>query len=71
MNGIDVTCEIRKLSLRGKKVPIIAMTAHVLESDREKAYTAGMNDFITKPILQDQLVYLLNRWLPKTTKRLN
>jgi CheY-like chemotaxis protein/PAS domain-containing protein len=46
-NGIDTTYEIRKL---GYTMPIIAMTAKAHDSDKEEAFSVGMNDFISKPV---------------------
>jgi CheY-like chemotaxis protein len=48
MNGYETTAHIRN-QLKSK-VPIIALTAHVLEGEREKCLQLGMNDYITKPI---------------------
>lgn len=45
-------------------MPIIAMTAHALEEDREKSRQAGMNDYITKPIDVTIFYDTLKRWLP-------
>ena len=46
-----------------KNVPIIAMTAHAMQEDRDKSLTAGMNDHITKPIDVDELRRKLERWV--------
>ncbi|MCC2604475.1 PAS domain-containing hybrid sensor histidine kinase/response regulator [Planctobacterium marinum] len=45
-------------------LPIIAMTAHALEEDREKSRQAGMNDYITKPIDVSVFYDTLKRWVP-------
>ncbi len=51
MDGLQATRAIRGLeATRGGRIPIIAMTANALESDREKCREAGMDDFIPKPI---------------------
>ncbi|MCP9464009.1 MAG: response regulator [Nitrospira sp.] len=45
-------------------VPIIAMTANATEEDRQQCLNCGMNDFISKPIIREQLEQVLSRWLP-------
>jgi PAS domain S-box-containing protein len=59
MNGYDATREIRR---RGElTLPIIAMTANVLEDDRRRAVEAGMNAHVAKPIDVEELISLLTR----------
>lgn len=45
-------------------LPIIAMTAHAMEGDRERCLEAGMSDYITKPVSRQALVEVLSKWLP-------
>lgn len=59
MNGLDAARHIR----RNSGVPIIAMTANVLESDRDGCMAAGMSDFIAKPFRQADLLAVLDFWL--------
>jgi len=64
MDGIDATIEIRKLEKNSEKqTPIIALTAGALQEEREKCLSAGMNDFLTKPIEQEKLLETLKRYI--------
>jgi CheY-like chemotaxis protein len=70
MDGYEATRAIRSAERRmgGTRVPIIGLTAHVLDGDRERCLDAGMDDFMAKPIHRDALVALLTRWLARTTE---
>ena len=46
-------------------IPIIAMTAHAMQGDRERCIEAGMSDYITKPVSPRALSDVLKKWLPK------
>ena len=64
-DGLEATRAIRKLEKKKdrKRIPIIAITAHALEGDREKCLQAGMDDYCSKPIDKNQLLTLLARYL--------
>lgn len=75
MDGYEATRKIRAAEREGDltyrhiaennaHIPIIAMTAHALQSDREKCIASGMDDYITKPIVVDRIIDLLDVWLP-------
>ncbi|WP_281239347.1 PAS domain-containing protein [Flavobacterium praedii] len=61
-NGYDATSEIRKLSAF-KYLPIIALTAGVLNGEKEKCMEYGMSDYLTKPIIFNELEKILMKWL--------
>ncbi len=63
MDGLQATQHIRDESPFGKEVPIIALTAHVMPGDRERFLSAGMNDYLNKPLDYPSLVQVLVRWL--------
>ncbi|MFN8526109.1 MAG: ATP-binding protein [Chloroflexota bacterium] len=67
MDGFEATETIRQLEAamggRLRRVPIIAMTALVMESDRERASAAGMDDHLPKPVRLTELRRVLSRWL--------
>lgn len=64
MDGFMATKEIRKLELQhGHHIPIIAMTAHAMDGDRERCISAGMDDYISKPVDAKKLEAVLSKWL--------
>ncbi len=62
MDGLTATKLIRENPLLGK-IPIIALTAHALISDRQRCIDAGMNDYVSKPIDLELLLSTLERWI--------
>jgi CheY-like chemotaxis protein len=67
MNGYDATAEIRKYekTMQLAACPIIALTANAMQGDREKCLHAGMDDFMSKPVIMDDLHALVRKWLSK------
>ncbi|MCX7823690.1 MAG: PAS domain S-box protein [Syntrophobacterales bacterium] len=65
MDGMEATRRIRNSNSINRQVPIIAMTAHAMQGDKERCLEAGMNDYISKPISAKALAEVINRWLPK------
>ncbi|MCK5508680.1 MAG: response regulator [Desulfobacterales bacterium] len=67
MDGLEATKEIRRreeLTAQSKHIPIIAITAHAMEGDREMCLKAGMDDYLTKPIRPGKLGETIARWIP-------
>jgi PAS domain S-box-containing protein len=62
MDGVTATLEIRKMEAF-KDLPIIAMTANVMEADVKRCSDAGMNDHVGKPIDPDELFGKLVKWI--------
>lgn len=64
MDGLEVTRRLRagEAGPHGSQVPILALTANAFAEDRAACMAAGMNDFLTKPILASDLVGAALRW---------
>ncbi|MCQ8116571.1 PAS domain S-box protein [Methylomonas rosea] len=69
MDGLEATRLIRQLP-NCQTLPIIAMTANAFQEDRQDWLTAGMNDFLAKPVDPDILFAMLSRWLPDKSSNL-
>ena len=67
MDGYTATSELRHREHAGHHIPIIAMTAGALATDRDRCLAAGMDDYLTKPIDTDQLQAALDRWIAEPT----
>jgi len=64
VDGYDTTRRLRRREGKGRHTPVIAVTAHAMKGEREKCLEAGMDDYITKPVVLEQLAALLDRWVP-------
>ena len=64
MDGLEATQKIREWEREtGRHIPIIAMTAHAMQGDRERCLEAGMDDYVTKPLEPKVFFSALDRWL--------
>ncbi|MBV5339191.1 MAG: response regulator [Deltaproteobacteria bacterium] len=65
MSGLEATIAIRALDshVRNRIVPVIALTANAMRGDREICLQAGMDDYLTKPIVKPVLAAVLTKWL--------
>ncbi len=61
MDGLEATRRIRASETDGQHVPIVAMTANAMESDRQLCLAAGMDDYLSKPIRAAELQAMLER----------
>ena len=64
MDGYDATRAIRSSGAAYGTIPIVAMTAAALSTDRDRCFAVGMNDYISKPVQPEDLAGVLARWLP-------
>ena len=70
MDGLEATRQFRMNgSELNRGIPIIAMTANAMKGDKEKCLTAGMDDYISKPISYETVKTVLARWLEIQTQR--
>lgn len=65
IDGLEATRRIRALENPGERTPVIALTANVLETERDKCLQAGMDDYLPKPINPTELAEKLSHWLSK------
>ena len=64
MDGFAATAAIRATERGGDACVIVAVTALAMDGDRERCLAAGMDDYLAKPFLREDLVTMLGRWLP-------
>jgi CheY-like chemotaxis protein len=59
LDGNEVTKQLRKHNIT---TPIIALTAHAMNDEREKSFAAGCNEFLTKPLDVKKLIYTVHKY---------
>jgi len=62
MDGVEATRRIRE-RLGDRPLHIVALTANARQEDREACLAAGMDDFVAKPVRQEELRLCLEKWL--------
>ena len=69
MDGLTATTQIRtrEHATGGHHLPIIAVTAHALDQDRQRCLAAGMDDYLPKPIRSSDLYAAITRFAPAAT----
>ena len=61
MDGFEASRALRD-ALGGRRLPIVALTANAMQGDRERCLSAGMDDYLTKPMQLETLAAALHRW---------
>jgi len=72
MDGYEASSAIRKQEQENRdaqQVVIVALTANAMRGDREKCLAVGMNDYVSKPVLKEDLGAMLLKWLPDDKKQ--
>jgi HPt (histidine-containing phosphotransfer) domain-containing protein len=68
MDGLEATRTIRALEGELGRVPIVAMTASAFHDDKQRCLSAGMDDYLSKPIVRSELLAAVDRWLRSEDK---
>jgi signal transduction histidine kinase/CheY-like chemotaxis protein len=63
MDGYQASRTIRSIQSPEARTPIVALTANAYEENRKKCEAAGMDDFLSKPIMEDALLDILKKWM--------
>jgi CheY-like chemotaxis protein len=67
MNGYEATTKIRLIDGSGS-IPILALTAGNVKGEKEKCFALGMNDFLSKPVVETNFTTAIKKWLNPTIK---
>lgn len=63
MDGYEATQKIREIELKADRhTPIIGLTAHAMNEDRQRCLDAGMDDYLSKPVKQESLENMMKKW---------
>jgi two-component system sensor histidine kinase/response regulator len=71
LDGYLATEDIRRREPAGRRTPIVGMSASAMLADRERCLLAGMDDYVTKPIVWDRLGAVLGRWAARPRAELD
>lgn len=63
MDGLEATRTIRALEGTTLRTPIVAVTANAMPEDRQRCLDSGMDDYLTKPVMQHQIESMMEKWI--------
>jgi PAS domain S-box-containing protein len=69
LDGYEATARLRQIEAGKRHTWVVAMTANTLEGDREKCLTAGMDDYVAKPVKTNDMLAALNRFVQRTDRK--
>ena len=64
MDGFELTANIRQSEPAGQRLPIVAITANAMHGEAQRCRDRGMDDYLSKPLRMEDLVPMLEKWLP-------
>lgn len=66
MDGLETTKLMRTKEI-GNRVPVVALTAHAVNEQKTKLLLSGMDDFLSKPVSEEDLISIIERWVTKSS----
>lgn len=68
MDGFEATRRIRAQEKDARRLPIVALTANVMDGDKERCLASGMDDYLPKPVRKELLREMVDRWMPTSAR---
>ncbi|MGI1677363.1 MAG: response regulator [Cellvibrionaceae bacterium] len=62
IDGLETTRRIRKIEKNNERTPIVALTAHAMTDQKAELLLAGLDDYLSKPVSEGQLIHIIQRW---------
>lgn len=69
MDGLEATRELRKRENPDNRTPVVALTAHAVNEQKSKLLLAGMDDYLTKPVSENELSHIIDRWVARNPRK--
>ncbi len=69
MDGLEATKELRRRENPDHRTPVVALTAHAVNEQKAKLLLAGMDDYLTKPVSENELKHIIDRWVSRNPHR--